>query len=187
MFRCCLVSTVVIVFTASDIRADELLYRYEANVHPYDPAAGWITADSCVPPCSDNVDDGRFNLVWATSGDPVNYHYTIAGFGDPVPPNLWVEWRFRSNNPLPPTDDACDGRFRVKFRTILEVVYMFSDAAVSFSGDIVTRWTDVQEFQTFRFESLDGVGYRITVNGRPFITDVGLNIFSSADSVAARP
>ena len=33
--------------------ADEVLYRYEGDVLPYDPAAGWIIANPCENQCSD--------------------------------------------------------------------------------------------------------------------------------------
>ena len=61
---------------------DELLYRYECDVVPYDPSAGWLDG-LCEYPCSESLADGHFILEWPFAGDLANYHYWIAR---PPPP-----------------------------------------------------------------------------------------------------
>ena len=82
---------------------------------------------------------------------------------------LWVEWRFRSNHPLGPNFYTCDGRFMVRDRGIAELVDMYGDAAISFSGNDFVTGLDIDEFHTYRYESLDGINYRIAVDGQVFI------------------
>jgi hypothetical protein len=56
---------------------------------------------------------------------------------------------------------------------------MFSDAAVSFSADDWIGGLDGNEFHTYRFESLDGINYWITVDGVIFIVDAEINASGS--------
>ena len=156
--------------------ADDTRYRYEGDVVPWDESAGWIIADPCDAPCSASVENGRFVLRWEEHSEQANYNLWIARPEDPPPPpTLWVEWRFRSNNPIPRTDDACDADFVVKYGGMFEVVWMFGDSAVSFSGDDFVLGLDIDEFHTFRYESLDGINYTIAVDGRIFIVDAENN------------
>ena len=48
---------------------------------------------------------------------------------------------------------------------------MYGDAVISFSGDDVMTGLTLNAFNTFRFESVDGVNYRVSANGQVFIVD----------------
>lgn len=162
----------LVISTPVIARADDLIYRYEGDVVPYDESAGWIIADPCDPPCSESVENGHFVLRWWKHAQLANYQIWIARPEDPPPPpTLWVEWRFRSNNPIPPFNDSCDANFKVKFGGMFEVVFLFANAAVSFSGDQFVIGLEPTDFHTFRYESLDGINYRIAVDGYIFIVD----------------
>lgn len=67
--------------------ADDLLYRYEAEVLPYDESVGWVAFDSCQSPCGESLDGGHFVLDWAYAGDLANYHYWIARAPNSPPPH----------------------------------------------------------------------------------------------------
>ena len=41
--------------------ADDTLYRYEGDVLPTDPSAGWIIADPCEPPYAESVENGGWH------------------------------------------------------------------------------------------------------------------------------
>ena len=157
-------------FAVSASFADEVLYTYEGDVLPYDDSAGWIIADPCEAPCGESVADGHFILHWPDPGNLANYDYSIARPPEAPPPTLWVEWRFRSNHPLGPYFlYGCDGRFSVKYGGMHDVVYMDGDAVVSGSGDFVVMGLDMEEFHTYRYESLDGLNYRFAVDGLVFV------------------
>ncbi len=166
-----LVIVVMLVATSHAARADETLYRYEGNVLPYDEFAGWRVFDPCEDPCSESLEDGHFVLRWPQGGDLANYQYSIADPPEPPPPTLWVEWRFRSNHPLGPIFFGGDANFKIKYGGMFELVNMYGDAAISFSGNAAVLGLDIEEFHTYRFESLDGINYRIAVDGQVFIID----------------
>jgi hypothetical protein len=151
--------------------ADEALYRYEGDILPYDVPGTWTVYDPCEEPCSESLGDGDFVLTWPHAGNFANYSYRIAEPPESPPPSLWVEWRFRSNHPFGHVFWGCDGRFSVKYGGMFEVVYMYGDAAISISGDDAVTGLDINEFHTYRFESLDGVNYWISVDGLVFIVD----------------
>ncbi|UCE61908.1 MAG: hypothetical protein JSU63_09260, partial [Phycisphaerales bacterium] len=65
---------------------DETLYRYEGNVLPYDPTAGWSQNNPCEDPCVESLDSGHFVLTWPDGWDLVNYSYWIAQPPDDPPP-----------------------------------------------------------------------------------------------------
>jgi len=157
----------------SPAHGDELLYRYEGEVLPYDVSAGWEVSDPCEPPCSELINAGHFLLSWPFAADFANYTHWIARTGEPIPHNLWVEWQFRSNHSIGPSFYTCDGAMKIVYDLIVEVVFMYGDAAVSFSGDDAITELLLTDFHTFRFESMDGVGYTITTDGREFITRLG--------------
>ena len=171
MFARILFAAAVVTSGFVPVLADEVLYQYEGDVYPYDPSAGWLIADPCEDRCTETVDteNGHFVLEWPEVGGVVNYHYWIAEPPDEPPSSLWVEWRFRSNTPRPPWDYGCDGRLSVHYAGIHEVVYVHGDSVVSFSGDDVVDGLDINEFHTYRFESLDGVNYQVSVDGLVFI------------------
>lgn len=162
-------STIVLLLLATPALADDVLYRYEANVLPYDPSAGWITGDPCG--CDELLLGGHLVLYWELPGGPVGYLYWIAQPPVAPPPTLWVEWRFRSNHPIPRTSYTCDGRVSIQYGGMHEVVWMYGDAAVSFGGDYAVVELNIDEFHTYRFESLDGLNYTVAVDGNVFIVD----------------
>ena len=167
----------VISLVAAPIWADELLYQYEGDVLPYDDESPWsnrywIVADACEDPCSESLDDGTFVLQWPHAGNAANYHFWIVD-PEPEPPDdppdsLWVEWQFRSNHPLGPNFIGCDGRMAIRYPASLEVTYMYGDAAISSGGADGVDGLDLDAFHTYRFESLDGVHYRVSVDGFVF-------------------
>jgi hypothetical protein len=150
-----------------------MLYAYEADVLPYRADAGWIVANPCESICSDFIEGGHFVLEFdhPPPGDSSNYHLWIAQSGNPFPLTLWVEWNYRSNHPLGPNFDTCDGRFSLKYRSIHHVVYTYGNAAISWSGVGFVWPLDLYEFHTYRFESHDGMNYSISVDGQVFILD----------------
>ncbi|MCH8243380.1 MAG: hypothetical protein IH897_12350 [Planctomycetes bacterium] len=151
--------------------ADDTIYRYEGNVVPYDESAGWLDG-LCEKPCSESIEDGHFVLRWPFAADSVNYFYRIAVQGEAPPPTLWVEWRFRSNHPLGPNFFTCDAWFTVIYKSIVERMWMYGDAAISFGGNAFVPGLTIDEFHTYRFESLDGAAFQMSVDGRLFITGV---------------
>ncbi len=150
--------------------ADDLLYRYEGNAPPYDESAGWNDGDPCEDPCIESVEDGHFVLRWPVAGDIAAHGYTIADRSQEPPPTLWVEWRFRSNHPIGPYFYSCDGMFIVHYRGMSDAVYMYGDAVVAFGGGDYVLGLDIEDFHTYRVESLDGVNYWVSVDGLVFLT-----------------
>jgi hypothetical protein len=161
----------VLGLAVRETTADEVLYRYEGDVVPYDKSAGWEIFNPCEPPCTESVESGRFVLRWPQPANIANYNLWLAQAPKQPPPTLWVEWRFRSNHPIGPNFFTCDASLVVFYRSMLEVVYMYGDAAISFSGDRFITGLDIEQFHTFRFESLDGIHYRISADGEVFIVD----------------
>ena len=158
----------VILLAGQRARADDVLYAYEGDVLPYDESAGWVVFDPCEDPCSDWNEDGHFVLHWSEPGDLVNYHFWVVQSPDGLPPTFWVEWRFRSNNPLGGNLRGCDGSFAVGYDRLHDSVYMEGDVATSADGGGAVFGLDIDEFHTYRFESLDGTHYRFSVDGLVF-------------------
>ena len=52
-------------------RADDLLYGYEGNMLPQNPAAGWVEGAPCVGPCTESVQDGHLVYHWGEHGRDV--------------------------------------------------------------------------------------------------------------------
>jgi len=153
-------------------RADDLLFRYEGNVLPYSVDGGWNQGNPCENGCSESVDDGYFELRWDVATDFALYLHWIAQPPTPAPTTLWVEWRFASNHPFI-NNDLCDGDFLVDYKSIVDELLMFGDSVISFEGGDVLRHLPLDEFRTFRFESLDGVSYCFFVDGKRFTCGVG--------------
>ncbi len=103
MSRTWLIVAVVCLVGALRVWADNVLYRYEGDVLPYDPAAGWLIFDACEGVCSVSVGDGHFMADWIAIGDAFNYTLIYARAPAEPPPTLWVEWRFHSTNRFIPT------------------------------------------------------------------------------------
>ncbi len=163
-----LLAGLVVVMIPHLAAADELLYAYECDVFPLEDAEPWVRGGWCDDQCIEYIDNGHFVYEWQ-GFDITYYDYEIARPPEPGPPTLWIEWRFRSNEPRPPHLYGCDGDFTIHYAGIDEVVYMHGDSAVSFSGDYWVGGLDIDEFHTYRFESLDGVHYWISVDGLVFI------------------
>ena len=163
---------VLLAVSPASVFADEVLYRYEGDVLPYDPSEGWIVAHACEDPCSESLADGHFILHWSDCCGLAHYHRNITDLGEEQPPTLWVEWRFRSNLPVGPVFTQCDANLSVIFREIVDHIYIYGDSAFSPSGNGSITGLDVDEFHTYRFESLDGTNYRYSVDGIVFLTRV---------------
>lgn len=164
-----LAGVLLVLAVGAAAQADGLLYRYEGNVVPLDPSAGWIVGNPCDPPCTESVENGRFVLRWPQGRDAANYDLTLPA---PSLPTLWVEWRFRSNHPFGGVFDSCDGQFSVRYAAVLDTLLFFGDAVISFSGGLVMSGLDINELHTYRFESIDGSSYRWYVDGRFFSAPV---------------
>jgi hypothetical protein len=98
----------------------------------------------------------------------VNYHYEIARPPDAAPATLWVEWRFRSNHPIGPNFYTCDGRFAIDYARMHEVVYMYGDAAMSSGAHVFVTGLVIEDFHTYRLETVDGIYYSTSVDGEVF-------------------
>jgi hypothetical protein len=155
--------------------ADEVLYEYEGDVFPHDASAGWEVFDACDPPCTESIEDGCLVLEWPYPGNQVNYTYTIAEPPEDPPPTLWVEWQFCSNHPFGGILDGCDGVFVVHYQGTYELINMYGDAAISFSGDEVVTGLAINELHTYRYESLDGRYYDVSVDGQVFVEGFDYN------------
>jgi len=158
------------LFAPPAARADGLLFSYEGDILPGDPGSGFEIFNPCDGDCSRHLEDGHFVLEWGPMGNLVNYSREIARSPDVPPPTLWVEWRFRSNQPKPPTSSTCDASVTVTYRGILDLAYMLQDAVVDQAGDNFVLGLS-PEFHTYRFESLDGVNYTFAVDGTIFKVD----------------
>jgi hypothetical protein len=79
-----------------------------------------------------------------------------------------VEWRFRSNQPFDFRSSGCDAAFVVAYLATFDLIYMFGDAVISFSGDFVRSGLAIGEFHTYRFESPDGAHFCFYADGRVF-------------------
>ncbi len=80
-----IVAILVLCLTIASV-ADETLYRYEGDVHPMDPSAGWVMGNPCDPPCSEFMEDGHFVRLWSEAADYASYAFRIAQPPDPPPP-----------------------------------------------------------------------------------------------------
>jgi hypothetical protein len=165
----------LIVFTmAPSVGSDEVLFRYEGDVHPCaDPDSGWICG-GCTDGCSETVENGKFVLRWECCGGRPAYHYTIAQYPElPPPPPFWIEWRFRSDHPWNLRSTGCDATFSLKYMEIHDLLFLFGDTIISHSGDDVITGLHIEDFKTFRFETSDGIEYSLYIDGRVFIEGFG--------------
>ena len=157
-------------FHFASVRADQTMMRFEGDSFPHNANPPWQVFDSCQSPCSESLGTGVFRLLWTQAADIVNYSFTIAQTPNPPPPSLWVEWRFRSNHPIGPNFFTCDGEFSTKYGGIVQTVEMYGDAAFSNDGNHSIS-LPFSQFHSYRFESLDGINFRISGNGVVFISD----------------
>ncbi len=152
---------------------DDVLYRYEGDVVPYDASAGWSNPAACEYPCSESLENGHFVLQWVYAADFAGYSYMIAEPPEQPPPSLWVEWQFRSNHPKNPYSYTCDAIFILRHGSIGQVLYLYGDAVIPHEGGGAVRDLDIDEFHTYRFESVDGMSYWISVDGTVFLIEEG--------------
>ncbi len=162
------------------VLADDLLHRYDGDVLPYDPGVGWLDG-LCEYPCSEDITGGHLVLRWAQASDTVFYFYRLKKPPDVPPPSFWVEWRFRSNHPMPAHTFSCDAMFTVDYAHLVDSVFMYGDAVVSFSGSEFVLGLELDEFHTYRFESPDGMNFWFSVDGLVFRTssESGANGYGS--------
>lgn len=160
--------------------ADDLLFSFDGDRLPSDPQSGMIVADPCNPPCQESLHDGFFRVSFPPfcSGELANYHRWITQPPDALPSSLWVEWRFRSNHQIPTFSYTCDGSVTVRFRETLESVWLYGDAGLSFGLDDLVLDLPPEEFFTLRYESLDGIEYRFSIDGGIFSSRVDNNPLS---------
>ncbi len=168
MNRNYLLGIVVALVLTSTVFADDFIQRYAGDSLPLD-TAGWQVFNPCEDECTEILDNGHFVLQWVGGADQVNYDFLITDLPVIRPDSLWVEWRFRSNNPWPQIGFTCDASFFVQWNNADEVVQMFSDTAFSFSGDYFIQGLNPNEYHTYRYESVDGTNYRVSVDGIVFI------------------
>ena len=90
---------VALLSAVSAARADELIFGFDGDILPGDPGSDWIIANACAMGCSRRLENGHFLLERGVIGDLVKYSHTIASPGEPPPSTLWVERRFRSDQP----------------------------------------------------------------------------------------
>lgn len=162
-----LFSAFILVLTSSAF-GDEVLYSFEGNSLLEAPSAGWLIYNECDAPCAETAENG--NVVFrfpAFDGEIANYNLWIAEKGETSPPTLWVEWRFRSSHPVGPNFYTCDASFRVKYQNVTATVHMYGDTVFSQTGDDFLTGLALDEFHTYRFESLDGTSFRFTADGLP--------------------
>ncbi len=170
----------LVVSLLSAARADEPLHRYEGDVLPYAPGAGWVINRACEGGCNEALQDGHLVVTYVSGAYWYNYDRGIARPADPQPPTLWVEWGYRSNQPLPGFEYGCDGFITLGYMHFVDHAFLFGDAVVSFSGDEVVRELDMNEFHTYRFESEDGIHYRMSVDGLVFFASYDDNAIFGA-------
>jgi len=63
---------------------------------------------------------------------------------------------------------TCDADMKIDYRLLVDKLFMFGDAVISFDGGDVLTHLPLDEFRTFRFESLDGASYCFFVDGQRF-------------------
>ncbi|MCH9035512.1 MAG: hypothetical protein IID42_13595, partial [Planctomycetes bacterium] len=167
-----MVTITLIALATTAALGDDVLYRYEGDVLPYDESAGWRITNPCEDPCSESVTDGRFVLHWAQPADVAIYAFDIAQAPEEPPPTLWIEWHFRSSRPLEANFFTCDAMFIIQYADTSDLVFMYGDAVISFSGDQFVDGLNTKEFHTYRFQSSDGKNYTISVDGLIFISRI---------------
>jgi len=155
---------------ASAARADGIFFGYEGDIFPSDPGTGFVIHDACEPDCSEHIENGHYVLEWGAMGDYVQSDHTISEDPEPAPESMWVEWRFRSNQPIPATSVTCDARVTIAYLDILEIVQMFQDAVLDSNGvNFVLGLSP--DFHTYRFESPDAESFTLAVDGVVFKTN----------------
>lgn len=166
-YYCNLVAIFTLLATTKTL-ADGLLFNYEGNELP-EASNGWPFSNPCGTPCEEYIEDGHFVLFYPFPGDLVVYGHRIAEPPVSPPRTLWVEWNFRSNHPIGPNFTSCDAHFLVRYGAISELLDMYGDAGISGEGGNFVLGLSLQEFHTYRFASLNGTTYSVSVDGDIFI------------------
>ena len=174
----------LLVLASGRLYADETLDRYEAGeFSPCHPSQGWLCGGACVDDCSDSVEDGHFVVRFASGGSDFGYGIIIAPTNAPPPPpideSFWAEFRFRSNCPAGTNWLLNDAHFKFHYNLIDTTIVMFGDAASSAGGGTPVLGLALDEFHTYRFESVGGTDYTIAVDGRRFIESSGVAVSPS--------
>jgi hypothetical protein len=159
------IAVVFLVSVAIGARGDEVLYRYNGDVLPFDSGAGWDIFDACDPQsgCMQRIEDGHFVIDWTMGGDVMNLDHP---FIDP-PGDFWVEWQFRSNRAFIPTQPGCDGIFIVG--NPYDDIWMHGNLVANAEGGSGFAGLPLDEFHSYRFERRVGNTYTFAVNGHVFI------------------
>ena len=123
-------SAAAILTLAASLLADDVLYRYEGDVLPYDPATGWLVNEECGAGCHESIEAGAFVLRWPTIAGFANYHLWIAQPKQAPPTSLWVEWHRRSNHSRTTSYVTCGGRFTVNYRDVHETLWLYGDFVI---------------------------------------------------------
>lgn len=159
---------VLTIGLAAVANGDVLLDSYEGDVLPEN--AGFLSIP-CDNECSVSLESGYLVFRWLGGSEFVNYTRDISNmFGEPPPPEtFWVEWRFRSDRLAASTNGSpfCDAEFVIAYKRVFDLVTMLGDAVLSFDQTAYRLFPD-RDFRTYRFECLDGISYRIYVDGEPF-------------------
>ncbi|MBI1825073.1 MAG: hypothetical protein HY287_14940 [Planctomycetes bacterium] len=150
---------------------DHIVYAYEGDRLPYDEAGGW-EGMPCENSCIESVENGNLVLRWFSYGGDAQYFRTFVNSPSDLPESLWIEWRLRSNHPVPCCSISCDTEVSILYDEIEELVDCYGDFAgtPAFNGSI--SGLDLDQFHTFRFESTDGSHYTLSADGTIFITGV---------------
>lgn len=142
----------MITFISTVVIADELVYRYEGDVLPDDPAAGWEVFAACDGFCTPSSQDGHLVFTFSGGSSIVNYTFKITEHPDePSLDSLWIEWNFRSDQELGPIFTGRDAKLKIQFAHILDLVVFYGDAVIPFSGSGGVRNLNINEFHTYRF------------------------------------
>lgn len=149
------------------LKADELLYRYEADALP-NASEGWFT--NLGSTCTHSLSNGFLINTWpAAQGSYGGYEKVFGTPASPPPsPPFWVEWRFASNNAIHGSF-INDGIFVVGYNTARLYLYLYGDAIIWEEGGTYVEDLPLNEFRTYRFESPDGNQWCSWVDGKPFL------------------
>ncbi len=170
MIRTLNLTVFAMLLAAAAARGDGLIVNYEGDVMPDAPGAPFLEGNPCEPDCSRRLENGYFIMEWGVMGDFAGFSNSVAAPPTPPPDTLWVEWRFRSNQPRPSSFAGCDGFVLVDYKAIIDNPFMYQDAVRDFEGgDFVNGLAP--DFHTYRFESLDGINYTLSVDGFIFNVD----------------
>jgi hypothetical protein len=154
-------------------RADDVFFGYEGDASPGSLPGDWIVANPCTGECTEFVEDGHFVLYWAEPADAVAYVHIITQPPQPSPPSLWIEWQLRSNHPLGEFFYSCGAWVILDYRFCDEFIKLYGDTVIAFEGGVLVADLSLDSFHTYRFASLDGRNYTVSVDGAPFLVAIG--------------